>query len=138
MGDLIDVGWKEEKAASWVARRGLRSVRIGSSNLHLSNHPKGVKEIWMYHKYILIVLCHQSNIRSTYIYGQLISDWLNQLFMQLSSGIYAINTAIFTAIIIKPSWSKDNKKTSPKSSLVLFTGVLIWRINPLWLEEGRK
>jgi hypothetical protein len=30
-----DVSWKEEKAASWVARRGLRSVRIGSLNLHL-------------------------------------------------------------------------------------------------------
>ena len=50
MGDLIDVGWKEEKAASWVARRGLRRVRIGSPNLHLSNHPKGVKGIYKTYK----------------------------------------------------------------------------------------
>ena len=33
--NLRDVGWKGEKAASWVARRGLRSVRIGSLNPHL-------------------------------------------------------------------------------------------------------
>ena len=35
--NLIDVGWKEEKAASWVARRGLRCVRIGSLNPHLAD-----------------------------------------------------------------------------------------------------
>jgi hypothetical protein len=39
------VGWKEEKAASWVARRGLRSVRIGSLNPHLLDHAKGDKGI---------------------------------------------------------------------------------------------
>jgi hypothetical protein len=31
--NLRDVGRKEEKVASWVARRGLRSVRIGSLKL---------------------------------------------------------------------------------------------------------
>ena len=39
------MGWKEEKAASWVARKGLRSVRIGSLNPHLLDHAKGDKGI---------------------------------------------------------------------------------------------
>ena len=43
--NLIDVGWKEEKAASWVARRGLRSVRISSLNLHLLDNSTGDKGI---------------------------------------------------------------------------------------------
>ena len=55
--NLRDVGWKEEKAASWVARRGLKSVRIGSLNPHLLYYWKGDKGIWLqnifedYHNY---------------------------------------------------------------------------------------
>ena len=45
LSNLRDVGWKEEKAASWVARRGLRSVRIGSLNPHLLDSSKGHKGI---------------------------------------------------------------------------------------------
>jgi hypothetical protein len=48
--DLRDVGWKEEKAASWVARRCLRSVRIGSLNPHLLDHAKGDKGIWVWNE----------------------------------------------------------------------------------------
>jgi hypothetical protein len=83
--DLRDVGWKEEKAASWVAWRGLRSVRVGSLSPHLLDHAKSDKGI-LYSKSLnkILKLVSKNHVATT---------------------LFLINfTKIF---LLKPSQAKD-------------------------------